>query len=148
LSLVREGVSGPKTRINLLDAAPALFVVDSGRIAATHADGSLISPDAPARPGEIIVIYGTGLGVTVPRQVDGIIPRSAARIVLLDRLRIVLDAQTLPTENILYAGITPGYPGLYQINLRLPDATSNQAPELRVALDDQMSQSALQLPIA
>ena len=46
------------------------------------------------------------------------------------------------------AGITPGYPGLYQINVWLPDAMTNPNPELRVALGDQISQVALSLPVA
>jgi len=65
-----------KVPIQLLDAAPALFASE-GQVAATHADGSLISAGAPARPGEIIVIYGAGLGQTDPSQIDGLIPRSA-----------------------------------------------------------------------
>jgi uncharacterized protein (TIGR03437 family) len=143
VSLERDAVAAPKVRINLLDAAPALFVKDNGSLAATHADGSLITADAPGQPGEWIVVYGTGLGRTVPRQTNGLIPRSVAPIALIDRLRVLLDGQALPLEGIYYAGITPGYPGLYQINLRLPETILNPGPELRVAMDDQMSQSAL-----
>ena len=145
LTVYREGVEAPAVQINLLDVAPALFQA-GGRVAATHANGSLISPDAPARPGEIIVVYGTGLGRTIPGQVDGQIPRAAASIRLLDRLRILLDGQTQPAESVYYAGITPGYPGLYQVNLRLPDPITGIDPELRIAVDDQISQSALALP--
>src|SRR6266481_2511248 len=121
LTVYREGVEAPAVQINLLDVAPGLFQAGGGRIAATHANGSLISPYAPARPGEIIVVYGTGLGRTIPGQVDGQIPRAAASMRLFDRLRILLDGQTQPAESVYYAGITPGYPGLYQVNLRLPD---------------------------
>ena len=54
-------------------SAPVLFSTD-GRVAATHADGSLITLDAPARPGEVIVVYGAGLGMGwgVPRMITGI----------------------------------------------------------------------------
>lgn len=147
VSLVREAVAGPKARINLIDAAPALFVIDSGRVAATHADGTVISPDAPARRGEIIVLYGTGMGVTNPRQVDGVIPRSAARIVLMDGLRVLLDGELQPIESVTYAGITPGYPGLYQINLRVPEKIVRETPEVRIVLGDQISQSGVALPV-
>jgi uncharacterized protein (TIGR03437 family) len=131
-----------------VDASPGLFALTAGSIAATHANGVVISAAAPARPGEGIVIYGTGLGRTDPAQVDGRIPRSAAQILLRDRLSVLLDGQKLPAESVFYAGITPGYPGLYQINLWLPSDLSNPAPEVRVALDDQISQSALILPSA
>jgi uncharacterized protein (TIGR03437 family) len=145
--IVRQGTAG-QAQITLLDAAPALFLVDNGKLAAIHADGSLVTADSPARASEIIVVFGTGLGRTDPRQLDGIIPRAAAPILLLDQLRIQLDQQFLPATSVLYAGITPGFPGLYQINLRLPDIISKKQLELRAALGNQMSQSALLLETA
>ena len=143
--LLRDFIITPTSQITLLDAAPALFV-DNSTIAAQHADGSLISSKAPAYPGEVIVVYGTGLGRTDPTQVDGSVARSAAPIILLDQLQVLLDGQAVPVENILYAGITPGFAGLYQINLRLPDHIG-ATPELRIALGDQMSQGALRLQV-
>jgi uncharacterized protein (TIGR03437 family) len=144
--LVRDFIATPTAQITLLDAAPALFQADS-TIAAEHADGSLISADSPAHPGEVIVVYGTGLGRTDPTQIDGSIPRSAAPITLLKQLQVLLDGQPIPAENIFYAGITPGSAGLYQVNLRLP-AEIGATPELRIALGGQMSQGSLRLQVA
>lgn len=146
LAITRQSTS-TQVQITVLEAAPALFVVDNGKLAATHADGKLITVEAPAKPGEIIVIYGAGLGRTEPRQKDGVIPRVAASILLLDRLRIVLDEQPLTADSILYAGITPGYPGLYQINIRLPETIRKKDPELRVLMADQTSQRSLALHV-
>jgi uncharacterized protein (TIGR03437 family) len=147
LVVERQGTSA-QTRISLLEAAPALFLVLDGKLAAEHADGRLITAELPARPGEIIVIFATGLGRTNPRQLDGVIPRAAAPIVLRDRLRILLDGEILPDKNLEYAGITPGYPGLYQINLRLPNVIAKKDPELRALLDEQSSQTAVSLQVA
>jgi uncharacterized protein (TIGR03437 family) len=60
---------------------------------------------------------------------------------------VLLDGQPIPVENILYAGITPGFAGLYQIDLRLPTQIG-MTPELRIALGDQMSQGSLRLQVA
>jgi uncharacterized protein (TIGR03437 family) len=147
LTLTRQGTEVVTKRIDLRDVSPALFSAQAGRVAATHADGRLISADAPARQGEVVVIYGTGLGQTDPPQLDRVIPRSAAQIRLWNRLRIVLEGQTLSNESILYAGVTPGYAGLYQINLRLPERIESQNPELLVALDDKISQKFLALQV-
>ena len=145
--LLTRGITDtPTMQITLLDAAPALFADDS-RIAAEHADGSVISAAAPAHPSEVIIIYGTGLGRTDPPQSDGSVPRFAARIIRLDELQVLLDGQALPSQNIWYAGITPGSPGLYQINLLLPDQVG-AAPELRISMGDQISQSSLRLPVS
>jgi uncharacterized protein (TIGR03437 family) len=143
--LLRDFIVTSTAQITLLDAAPALFEVDTG-IAAEHADGSLISADAPAHPGEVIVVFGTGLGRTDPTQIDGTIAQAAAPIVLLSQLQVLLDGQPIPAASILYAGITPGFSGLYQINLRLP-VQIGATPELQIALGDQMSQGSLRLQV-
>lgn len=146
VSVAREGTYSQQTPIQLLGVAPAVFVVNS-IIAAEHADGSVVTADTPAHPGEVVVVYCTGLGDTNPRQIDGAIPAQAARILMMAQLQVLLDSQPVPAQNILYAGITPGYPGLYQINVTLPGDLA-QSPELRVAIQDQVSQSSLQLPLA
>jgi len=43
-----------------VDCAPALFTLAGGYTIATNVDGKLLTPDAPAHPGDIIVIYLTG----------------------------------------------------------------------------------------
>ncbi len=139
-----------QARIKLLDVAPALLATE-GWVAATHADGSSIAANTPARSGETVVIYCAGLGRVEPlhpTQFEGGIQRFAAQILLLDRLRVLIDGQPLPAESILYAGVSPGGVGLYQINLRLPDGMTKNDPEVRIALDDQFSQSALTLRLA
>ena len=146
ISVVRGITRTPTAQITLLDAAPALFTANAA-IVAQHADGNAVSPDSPAHPGEVIVVYGTGLGRTDPAQVEGYVPRLPAPITLLDQLQVLLDGQPVPPESIWYAGIAPGFPGLYQINVQLP-VDIGPAPELRVALGDQMSQSSLRLPVA
>ena len=145
--LVRsDNLETQPAQITLLAAAPGLFVVNS-MLAAEHGDGSMITPDSPAQPGELIVIYGTGLGPTNPRQLDGVVPHAAAPITLLSQLQVLLDGQALPSTSIIYAGITPGSAGVYQVNFVLP-ADLADSPTVQVAIGDQMSQSGLQLPVA
>ena len=105
-----------------------------------HADGTAITEKSPARPGESIVIYLWGLGLTSPgvssggpsppgvvvTQFPGI---PAVRVRLLDGPRTSLTATPasysaedsvdpgLPVE---YLGLTPGQIGLYQINVTIP----------------------------
>jgi uncharacterized protein (TIGR03437 family) len=147
LVVERQGTSA-QAQITLLDAAPALFLVEGGKLAAEHADGSLITAASPARPGEIIVVFCTGLGRTSPRQLDGVIPHNAAPITQIDRFGVLFDGLPLPAKSIEYAGITPGYPGLYQINIRLPDVIASDQPEVRATLGDQTSQTPAPLDVA
>jgi uncharacterized protein (TIGR03437 family) len=50
----------------------------------------------------------------------------------------------LPPDRILYAGLTPGWAGLYQINMRLPDVLDSE-PGLQAAVGDQKGAPGLKL---
>ena len=97
-----------ETQINIGDSAPAIFPN-----AITHANGTLVSASAPSTPGETLVIYMTGLG-----QVDGKLdagqPAPSAPLL---RVLAPVDVQigTSPAITPDFAGLTPGFYGLYQV---------------------------------
>src|SRR5712692_7538275 len=80
LFVARDGVAGPHVTITVHDAGHGLYQLEPGSIAATHADGSVITEEHPARPGEVVVLYGTGLGNTDPAIVSGQISMVPAQI--------------------------------------------------------------------
>lgn len=112
--------------------APAVFSANGMQyIGAFAGDGSVfVLPEGlvdgviahPARPGDIITLYGIGFGPVVPDVLTGQIPRAAA-------------ATTLPVEVyiggqrafVTYAGIAPGALGLYQFNVVVPVVPAGSA---------------------
>jgi len=144
--VVREGVAGPEVTIALADAAPALFDAGTGYAIATHADGSLLTDASPGQPGEIVVVYATGLGATEPNPDPGEIPQTAASIVWQNSLTVSLNGTALPSYLIKYAGLTPGCVGLYQLNIQLPqDVGAN--PTIQVSVGKQSSSGAPELAV-
>ena len=144
ISVASNGKTGPVVTVTLVDAAPALFQTAAGYAIAAHLDNSLITPDSPARAGEIIVVYACGLGRTQSYPEQTAIAQSAAAIQRLSDLKVYLGGTAIDTASILYAGATPGSAGLYQINLVLPDNPGTD-PEIRVAIADQSSPAGLKL---
>lgn len=144
LQLTRDGWSGPEVDLEVADVAPGTFVMESRFVIATHADGTLIDAEAPARPGEIVIVYASGLGQTTPRLANLNIPRGAAQIERRSQFRVLLNEAEVEPSGILYAGITPGFAGLYQINLRLPEHLQGN-PELRLGIGERLSPSGLLL---
>ena len=141
-----DGLAGPHVKITLHDGAPGLYPWAAGTIASTHADGSVITKDHPAHPGEIVVVYGTGLGKTDPEQQTGLISMVAAQIQLLKELGVLVAGRALDPQSIQYAGVTPGIPGLYQVNLVLPKQLAPD-PEIRISIGAQISPSGMRLPV-
>jgi uncharacterized protein (TIGR03437 family) len=55
----------------VVQATPAVFMVDAQYAAAVNQDGTYNSADNPAAPGSIVTVYATGLGPITPSQPDG-----------------------------------------------------------------------------
>ena len=68
----------------------------------SHADGTLVSPDAPVAPGEIVSVFVTGLGAVKP------FPGSL--------LVFVGEFQAA----VLSADPVPGMPGIYRVQVAVP----------------------------
>jgi uncharacterized protein (TIGR03437 family) len=145
VQIVRQGVAGPAVQIALAPAAPAFFQWDGNFAVAEHADGSLVTPQSPAQPGEIVVLYAAGLGRTSPDLISGEVAEDPAQLFYLSELQLLLNGVPIPASSIFYAGVTPGFAGLYQINVQLP-ASLPANPQIQVAILGQTSPAAVQLP--
>ena len=100
-----------------------------GAGAITHANGTVISSSSPASRGETVVIYLTGLGSVSPAVTDGTPPAGLSRSSSV--LAVYFGAAVADTSAISFQGLTPGYAGLYQINVTIP---SNASPGAAVPL--------------
>lgn len=146
IRVARQGLSGPEVTIQVVDAAPALFSTDTGYAIATDAKNGVITAEAPGRPGDVIVLWATGLGKTAPNPASGALARDLALIANLDSLRITLAGRLVDPGRVFYAGLAPGYAGLYQINLVLPEDLPPD-PEILLSMGSQSSPEGLKLPI-
>jgi uncharacterized protein (TIGR03437 family) len=142
--LTLDGLAGPAAAVTIGPSAPALFQLNATTIVAVHADGSPITQGAPAIPGEVVILFATGLGQTAPPVSYNEIATKATPI--LAGLQILVNGAPIDSSALLYAGLAPGFAGLYQINVTLPaDAAAN--PEIRLSMGDQVSPPNLCLPL-
>ena len=89
-----------------------------GAGAITHANGTVVSASSPASRGETVVIYLTGLGAVTPPVADGAGATGLSRSNSVQA--IYFGATSADPASISFQGLTPGYPGLYQINVTIP----------------------------
>jgi uncharacterized protein (TIGR03437 family) len=146
LDLLLDGRRGPTIPITLVAEAPEFFLGDGRFIAATNVQNQPLTPDRTAQPGDVVVLYATGLGRTTPSLMPGQLALQATSIARLPQFRVQIEGRLVEAENILYAGLSPGFAGLYQINLRLPPDTPAN-PEVRMGFDNITSQPGTRLRV-
>jgi|SRR5579863_1015046 len=142
--VARQGVAGPEVKIPLARTSPGFFEWNGNYALAQHVDGSLIDASHPAAAGEIVVLYAGGLGRTSPDVPSGDIVSVATSILYESELQILLNGDPCPASNIYYAGLAPGYAGLYQINLLLPDVVAPN-PAIQMVIGTQSSPGSVLL---
>ncbi len=82
---------------------------------------------APAKPGDVLTLYATGLGLTNPSFAAGQLPSTASSIA--GDIQVTIGSTTLAKTEVLYAGVTPSAAGLYQVNIHVPlSITSGDQP--------------------
>jgi uncharacterized protein (TIGR03437 family) len=103
---------------------PAFFVWPNNQPVATHPDYSLAaksgtfagSATVPAKPGEVITLWGTGFGPTDPPVPAGQLPGAGAGAPTLKPVSVKLNAADI---SVLGSALS-GYPGVYQIAIEIP----------------------------
>jgi uncharacterized protein (TIGR03437 family) len=126
LAIVRNG-SKTSFTVLLKSYSPALFTTSQGGTgqAATLIDGtaSLAAPQGafpgsrPARIGEYISIYATGLGDVTNRP--GLGSPSPANPLAMTLAAPVVRIGGVPAT-VTFSGLAPGFSGLYQVNVQVP----------------------------
>ena len=147
LQTFNNGLESGTVNIQVASIAPAFFMWGDGKhIAATHADGSLVAPagstsGSPAKPGEDIVLYGTGFGQTIPPIPDGSLVTSP--FPLTTTPTILFGNAGAP---VAFGGLIAA--GLYQINITVPLTATDGDNQVVAQVGDQTSPGNAAIPVA
>ncbi len=118
-----HGADG-RAAIAAIDAITGVFIGAPGLIPG--------ATTLPAMPNEILTLFATGLGATNPTFAAGELPAPPAQVTAT--ASITIGGVPLAPADILYVGITQ-FAGLYQINLRVPDAVPDGDQPVVVTLE-------------
>ena len=130
-----NGIPSPPQPVVINPFEPGVFASSGYAIAYFGAAGpnfgklaapvGTFSGSLPAHPGDILTVYATGLGAVNPPIQNGVNS--------LDQLRFTVATPTVLIGNVqaqvLFSGLTPSFPGVYQLNIVVPPvATGNSIP--------------------
>jgi uncharacterized protein (TIGR03437 family) len=100
-----SGTAGPETNLPTIIRA---------------ANNTLATDSNPIHPGDSLVIYLTGLGVTNPAGTTGYPASGSPLSNAVTAPSVTLGGMNLP---VIYAGLAPGEVGVYQMNVSVPGGT-------------------------
>jgi uncharacterized protein (TIGR03437 family) len=131
--------SAPET-LAVAPAQPAVFTVNqqgSGQAVATVGNtANLADSMHPVKAGDALVIYCAGLGAVSPPVANG----AAAAAAPLSQTGIPTVTIGHKPARVLFSGLTPGFAGLYQVNVTVPaDVTPGDEVPVVIGIAGQTS---------
>jgi uncharacterized protein (TIGR03437 family) len=132
--------------LDVMAANPGLLSEDrsgTGRAYAQNDDGTVNSPDNPARQGSMITLFITGGGQTDPPGADGAIAEGEARSV--NPLRVLVGSVAPLADSVT---TLPGFvSGFMQVKIRIPERLYSD-PNMAVTVYPVYAPSSQKLAIA
>jgi uncharacterized protein (TIGR03437 family) len=129
VTVVNSNGAAPAVTTQVSLVQPAFFQWGNYAVA-THQDFSLAAKNGlfpgtatvPAKPGEVIILWGTGFGPTNPPLPAGVETPSAP----IHNTATAVTASVGNQPVLVYgAALAPGFAGLYQIAIQIPDSLAN-----------------------
>jgi len=147
--VINNDVASNKVTVRTNYTAPGAFSLTSnggtyppaiGPAAVLHADYSLVTQSSPAKVGETLQVYVTGLGSVTPAVADGAAASSTTLSTVNEMVFVYAGGQQ---ATIAFAGLAPGFAGLYQINFVVPSGiTTGSSSYLIIVTQDGYSAEA------
>jgi len=147
MTLSVDGLAGAPLAVRVASYNPGLFSRTqdgSGPGAILHGDATPVTSDRPARPGESVSLYATGLGAVDNRPDTG---KAASSLLLSNTL--VRPAVSIGGREavVTFSGLAPGFVGLYQVNVIVPTDLADDDAHPVVLNIGGVSSNTVKLPI-
>jgi uncharacterized protein (TIGR03437 family) len=127
--VTNNGAMGQSSIVTVNQYAPAFFTLGTQAIA-TRQDYSYALKNGtiagvttvPAKPGDVLILWGTGFGVTTPPTLPGVVTPSDKTYSTSTPVAVTIN--NVPAT-VYGAALAPGFAGLYQVAIQVPTSLGN-----------------------
>lgn len=145
-----DGVSSPPTPVMIGGFSPGVFS-SNGRAIAVNTDGTLAWPSGsvpgltthPAKAGDVLTIYATGLGAVDSPVQDGHDSLDKLRNTLVKPV-VLIGGVTAP---LLFSGLSPQFVGVNQVNATVPNVAAGSAVPLQLQIGGVTSPDSITIAV-
>jgi len=140
-----SGTPSVPANVALSEMQPAIYSSDGTQAVVVHnVDYTLVTPSKPLVAGEYAFLYAAGLGrvTNTPATAagaTGVAPYSTTQT------SVGVRVANLPAE-VQFAGLAPGFVGVYQVNFRMPTGVPSGSQDL-VLTESTTSSPVLKVPV-
>lgn len=117
----RGGMTSSVQTANVTPFSPGIFIIDQATKAGAFLHVSnfgVVSSSSPAKAGEVVALYATGLGaLTISVATGAPAPGSPPLPQTVTLPVVTIGGFNAPVS---FSGLAPGFAGLYQMNLQIP----------------------------
>jgi uncharacterized protein (TIGR03437 family) len=127
LVITVSGTASNTITVPVAPRAPGIFTLNSsgsghavaliGNSATLAAPPSLVANARPAGRGEFVTLFATGLGAVNNQPPTGVAAPVAPLAQVVEPVSVTIGGVAAPVS---FAGLAPGFFGLYQINVQMP----------------------------
>jgi len=122
----RNGQRGNSISVTIVASAPRFILLNGGPYAIMTTPGAVLTgiPSHPVKSGDVVVIYTIGLGPTTPPVQTGAPAPGSPTLAVINGVQVCFRPNIpVSIENCgdaAFAGLSPGFVGLYQVNANIP----------------------------
>ena len=144
-------IRGSGSTVQIGTFSPAFFTFNGSSIAALNASAdnqilanpSVVPGGVLAKPGDIVVLYGTGFGFTDPVYQAG----EFATVPIKEPLTVTIDGTALAAADVIYAGLSLAAPGFFQFNVKVPATTADGDTPVSIRIGGVSTQAGATIPV-
>lgn len=133
----RGGALSAAVPLAVASVQPSIFLSGPTQGVIVDSNNVIKDPSSPASAGSVVTIYCTGLGPVTPAVASGV--GATGPTSLVNPATVTIGGQNAAIQ---YSGLTPGSPGLYQVNVVVPAGTTGNAVPVILTVGTQSSPTA------
>ena len=125
-----NGATSSPLTVGAAPESPAFFELSGSQAIATRTDYSYAAKNGtipgltttPAKPGDILILWGTGFGATNPAAPPGVVTPTGQTYSAAESLTVTINGVPATVYGV---ALTPGLAGLYQVAIQVPASLPN-----------------------
>lgn len=123
VAVKRNGVVSRGVTLDLEPFRPGIFqIAGAGPVVVNNRTGRVVTAEEPARKGDVLIIYASGLGAVGPRTGTGeASPGGPLAVGTFSVTGLFVGSGGEVGAPVLFSGLAPGFVGVFQVNVQVPE---------------------------